>query len=115
LVAGAIEAHGPLLGWGLRWLVPLAGGAEAITLGHVVLGRDARALSATRTHERVHVKQYERWGPIFLPAYFASSLWALATGRHPYFDNLFEREARSRTVYLSTNTTRVLDSNSKAR
>jgi hypothetical protein len=115
LVAGAVEAYGPLLGWGLRRLVPLAGGAEAITLGHVVLGRDAHALSATRAHERVHVKQYERWGPIFLPAYFASSFWALATGRHPYFDNVFEREARSRTDYGSANTTRVLDSNSNAR
>jgi hypothetical protein len=115
VVGGVVEAWGPLLGWGLGRLVPLPGGAEAITLGHVVLGRDAHALLATRVHERVHVGQYERWGPLFVPAYFASSLWALVSGRHPYFDNVFEREAWSSTRYVSATTTRVLDSSSNAR
>ena len=68
LVAGAVEAHGPLLDWALRRLIPLQGGAEAMTLGHVVVGRSARVLAVTRAHERVHVEQYERWGPIFIPA-----------------------------------------------
>lgn len=90
---GAVEAHGPLLAWALTHLVPLRGGAGAITLGHVVLGRNAVSLDATRAHERVHVAQYERWGPLFVPAYAASAAWALLTGRHPYFDNVFEREA----------------------
>ena len=115
VVGGVVEAYGPLLGWGLRWLVPVPGGAEAITLGHVVLGRDARTLRTTRAHERVHVRQYERWGPLFLPAYFASSLWALARGGHPYFDNMFEREAWSSTRYFPATTTRVFDSSSNAR
>ena len=93
LVDGVVEAHGPWLRWILRRIVPLRGGALAITLGHVVIGRDRRALDETRGHERVHVAQYERLGPLFIPAYFAASLWALARGGHAYFDNLFEREA----------------------
>ncbi|HYE57360.1 MAG TPA: hypothetical protein VD948_02595 [Rhodothermales bacterium] len=93
LVAGVVEAHGGLVAWGLRRLVPLKGGAAALTLGHVVLGRDADMLDATRTHERVHVRQYERWGPFFLPAYAAASLWAAARGRPAYLANAFEREA----------------------
>ena len=43
--------------------------------------------------ERVHVRQYERWGPFFLPAYFACSLAALARGRDAYRANPFEKEA----------------------
>jgi hypothetical protein len=94
LVGGVIEAHSPLLGLALRRLTPLAGGAAAMTLGHVVIGRSAEALDLTRAHERVHVRQYEMWGPLFVPAYFAAGLYALARGRHPYLDNHFEREAR---------------------
>jgi hypothetical protein len=93
VVDGVLEAHGPALRWILSHLVPLRGGALAITLGHVVLGRDARALDETRDHERAHVAQCERWGPLFLPAYLLSSVWALVRGRHSYLDNAFEREA----------------------
>lgn len=66
---------------------------RALTLGHVVLARDAACLAYCRSHEHVHVRQYERWGPFFLPVYVASSGWALVRGRHPYHDNRFEREA----------------------
>lgn len=93
VVDGVVEAHGPALRWMLRWLVPIGGGATAMTLGHVVLGRDADALETTRSHERVHVAQYERWGPLFVAAYLAASAWAALTGRHFYFDNAFEVEA----------------------
>jgi hypothetical protein len=96
VVDGVIEARGPLLRWALRHLTPIRGGAAAITFGHVVLGRDAQALEWTRPHERIHVRQYERWGPVLLPAYVAASIWALARGGHAYFDNCFEREARSK-------------------
>jgi hypothetical protein len=96
VVAGVIEAHGPCLRWALSTCVPLRGGAAAITLGHVVLARDQRALNLTRAHERVHVAQYERWGMLFLPAYFAASLWAIVSGGHFYLDNVFEREAFDR-------------------
>jgi hypothetical protein len=93
LVDGVIEAHGPLLRGALARLTPVCGGADAITLGHVVIGRSAEALEATRAHERVHVRQYELWGPLFLPAYVIAGLYAFACGGHPYFDNRFERPA----------------------
>lgn len=93
VVDGVIEAHGPAIAWALTHLTVLAGGASAVTLGHVVIGRDARALRRTRVHERVHVRQHEQWGPLFLPAYLAASAWAIARGGHVYLDNWFERQA----------------------
>ncbi len=36
-------------------------------------------------------------GVLFLPAYFASSLWQLARGRRCYRDNWFERQAYDRS------------------
>ena len=65
----------------------------AITLGHVVIGQDHAVLDGLRAHEHEHVRQYERWGPFMLPAYFASSLLAWRRGDHFYFDNAFEKEA----------------------
>jgi hypothetical protein len=66
---------------------------RAITLGHVILGASASELEAARRHEQAHVAQYESWGPLFLPAYAASSLWQLLRGRRAYRDNFFERQA----------------------
>ena len=74
--------------------VPLALRFEAITFGHVIIGVTQRALATAREHEHVHVRQYETWGPLFLPAYAASSAWQLMRGRRMYYDNYFEREAR---------------------
>jgi hypothetical protein len=93
VVDGVIEAHGPALAWMLNTLVPISGGASAVTLGHVVIGRNAWSLEQTRSHERVHVRQCECWGPFFIPAYVAGSLSAVWRGRHYYYDNPFEREA----------------------
>jgi uncharacterized protein (DUF2062 family) len=93
LVDGVLEAYGPVLAWLLRHLTLPPGGASAVTLGHVVLARDRRSLESTRAHERVHVRQCEVWGPFFLPAYLAASLWAVLRGRSFYFDNRFEVEA----------------------
>jgi hypothetical protein len=95
VVDGVIEAHSPMLGRALAALTPLAGGAAAITLGHVVIGRDADALETTRAHERVHVRQYEMWGPFFVPAYLVAGLYEMSRGRDPYLDNVFERAARA--------------------
>jgi hypothetical protein len=39
------------------------------------------------------VRQCERWGPLFLPAYAIASLSAWVRGRDPYEGNRFEREA----------------------
>jgi hypothetical protein len=94
IMDGVVEAHGGAAAFLLRRLVPLHGGASALTLGHVVLGRDPENLERTRAHERVHVRQYEVWGPLFLPAYGLSSLLAAVRGRHYYSDNHFERQAR---------------------
>ena len=103
-VTGVVEAHGPLLERALALLTPLARGADAMTLGHVVLGRNARALEVTRAHERVHVRQYESWGLFFLPAYFLAGAYALVLGRHPYFDNRFELEAKEAEVLMKRKT-----------
>jgi hypothetical protein len=93
VVDGVVELHGPLLDVLLRRCIPIRGGASAITLGHVVLGRDQRCLDATRRHERVHVRQCEVWGAVFIPVYLLASLWAVMTGRGAYQGNYFEREA----------------------
>jgi hypothetical protein len=94
VVDGVLEVHGGLATWVLQ-RAPLTGkgGASAMTLGHVVLGRSAQALDRTRTHERIHVRQAERWGPLFIPAYFAAGTWQKLRGRSPYWDNPFETEA----------------------
>jgi hypothetical protein len=94
-VDGVLEVHGPAARFFLYRIVgiTLGSGASAITLGHIVLARDADLLVKTRTHERVHVRQCEKYGPFFLPVYFAASLWALVRGKRPYEDNFLEREA----------------------
>jgi hypothetical protein len=88
-IAGVLEVAGGLVGTQL--------GRKRITLGHVILGIDDAALEQSRAHELVHVRQYEQWGPFFLPAYAASSLWQLACGRRCYRDNWFERQANERS------------------
>jgi hypothetical protein len=94
IVDGVIEAHSPFLQRALASFTLLARGADAMTLGHVVIARDLHALELTRAHERVHVRQYESWGPLFVPAYLLAGVCAFMQGGHPYFDNKFEREAR---------------------
>ena len=91
---GALEFGGGKLG---QRLARLPAPFSAITIGHVVLGLDHRTLAAVRAHEQVHVRQYERWGPLFVPAYLLSSLIQLVLGRRPYLDNRFEREAYAKT------------------
>ena len=91
-IRGAIEFSGGAIG---RVMAARTRGfrISAMTLGHVILGTSETALSAARDHEHVHVRQYEHWGPFFLPAYLASSAWQLLCGRHCYRDNYFERQA----------------------
>ncbi|MEX1167329.1 MAG: signal peptide prediction [Hydrogenophaga sp.] len=67
---------------------------SAITLGHVIVGTHPQALERLRAHERVHVRQCERWGPLFLPAYLLAGAWQWVRGRRAYWDNPFEVEAR---------------------
>ena len=90
--AGALEIGGGWLGRLLRRLPPWAS-FSAITFGHVILGVDHLTLAQLRDHEQVHVRQYERWGLLYVPAYLTSSLVQLLLGRNPYRDNYFERQA----------------------
>jgi hypothetical protein len=91
---------GPWMDW-----MPFIAGAAALTLGHVILGRDEATVEDGLEHELVHVRQYERWGPFFVPAYLLCSAALRLRGKHPYYDNPFEREAylavRSRRPRLS--------------
>lgn len=93
IVDGVLEVWGGALSFLLGRCVPIAGGALAMTLGHIVIGRSERAIVLTRAHERIHVRQCERWGPFFIPAYFLASLIAILRGGHGYQDVEFERKA----------------------
>ena len=91
--AGIVEFYGG----GVRWLLDrffFGRGAQAMTLGHVVLGKTSADLDACRAHELAHVRQFERWGPLMGPAYLGCSLALWLAGRRPYRDNPFERQAR---------------------
>lgn len=87
---GALEFHGGAVKWSLSrlWIR-----ARAMTLGHTILGCSLQDLEVTRDHEHVHVKQYSRWGPFFIPAYLLCSAALWFRGRNPYLDNPFEIEA----------------------
>ncbi len=86
---GALEFHGGFARWFANRI-----GFDAMTLGHVILGRDSPCLEVLRDHEQAHVRQAERWGPVFIPAYLAASMLAWSRGGHYYRDNWFERDAR---------------------
>jgi len=92
LVDGVIEIHGPLTRFALDHMGPCRA-AAAMTLGHVVIGQNQRCLDDSRSHERIHVRQYESFGPFFIPIYFWCSFHAWRVGRDFYRDNFFEVEA----------------------
>lgn len=94
VVAGALEVHGGFATWLLRHGMPwMPYGAAAMTLGHVILGSDADSLDHSRRHEHVHVRQYERWGPLFLPLYVFYSVTIWLRGGDGYRENPLEVEA----------------------
>lgn len=64
-------------------------GADANTIGQVVLSRSRVAPEALLDHEAVHVRQAERLGPLLFPAY----VWLAA--RYGYRDHPLERAARA--------------------
>lgn len=65
----------------LRWR-----GFAAATLGHVIVA-DREPSERLLRHELVHVRQAERWGPLFAPLYVAALV------RYGYRNNPFERAA----------------------
>ncbi len=87
------RTHGILLCEGASWPRRFGWRYRAITFGHVILCID-RADDPLLAHELVHVRQYERWAPFFIPAYAVASMWAYARGRRAYSDNPFELAAR---------------------
>jgi hypothetical protein len=91
-VGRVLEFHGGALAW-LLMRVPIANGAAAMTLGHIVIARSKECLDHSRDHELVHVAQYERWGPLFVPVYLGCSAWLWLRGYDAYLDNPFEEEA----------------------
>ena len=92
-VDGVLELHGRVTRFFLSHLPLPGGGASAMTLGHVVIACDAALLDKTRKHERVHVRQCERWGPLFIPAYLLIAAVMKWRGKSAYLDHPFEREA----------------------
>lgn len=89
---GCAEYYGGLV-TGILNRVPPGAKTSAMTLGHTILGSSPQVLDRVRDHEQVHVMQYEKWGPLFLPAYLGSSMVLWVRGRDPYLDNPFEIEA----------------------
>lgn len=85
---------GVLICDGARWPRRLGWRYSAITFGHVVLSLEPPSAELL-AHELVHVRQYERLGPLFLPAYVMASGLAWLRGGRAYADNPFERAARS--------------------
>lgn len=86
---GTLEFYG-----GFSYWFAVKHSFAAMTLGHVIIGRDTYSLDACRAHEQAHVRQVEIWGGAFIPAYLLASLWAWSRGKHYYLDNWFERDAR---------------------
>jgi hypothetical protein len=68
---------------------------RAQTLRRYMIAREPLS-AALVEHEFEHVRQWERFGPLFLPAYFASSVAAWMRRRPPYWANRFEVAARRR-------------------
>jgi hypothetical protein len=89
---GCLEFYGGFVTFMLK-RIGVGQGVLAMTLGHTIIGQDQSGLDLARDHEQVHVVQYERWGPIFIPAYLSCSacLWLL--NKDAYRDNPFEVEA----------------------
>lgn len=88
---GALEFHG---GFSRKFLESKHVHASAMTLGHVIIGRDERCLDVCRDHEQAHVRQAEWLGGFFIPVYLMASVVAWARGKHYYLDNWFEKNAR---------------------
>lgn len=81
---------------GTKWFVrhlPLGASTIGFTLGHVILGQTEAGLEVAAKHERVHVRQFERWGPFMGPAYLLASAWIWLRGGNAYRDNPFEIQA----------------------
>ncbi|MBX3421435.1 MAG: hypothetical protein KF752_07750 [Pirellulaceae bacterium] len=89
LSGGVLEFYGGFTRWFVQHL-PTGAHTLGVTWGHVILGQSAQALEYAAEHERVHVRQFELWGPLMGPAYLSASLYVWLRGGHAYLDNPFE-------------------------
>lgn len=85
----AVTRHSP-------WEIWRRKGFAAITFGGVGILADAEDIGDgyLMAHELRHFWQARVLGVFFLPAYGLASLWAMARGRHVYFDNALELDAQ---------------------
>jgi hypothetical protein len=90
-------ADGVLVCEGAEWPRKLRWPFRAMTLGHIVLCVDDLD-DATMRHELAHVRQFEKLGVFFMPAYLLAAAWAALRGGHFYRDNYFEADARRRSA-----------------
>lgn len=68
-------------------------GYAAITFGHVIITRPNPGERLMR-HEFAHVRQYEKWGALYMLGYGFYWLKLWLEGKDGYRDNPFERKAR---------------------
>lgn len=85
---GVVESQGGVLCTLLRR-------GAAMTLGHVILARNEQCLTKSRRHERVHVRQFEVWGPLLIPVAWCIGAWLRYCGLDPYLDHPFELAANA--------------------
>jgi hypothetical protein len=69
---------------------------RAQTVGNYIFARETVSPSIL-AHECEHIRQWDRFGPLFPVAYLGSSALAFVRGRRPYWDNYFEAAARARS------------------
>jgi hypothetical protein len=83
----------------LPWLRGLGGRVFIADWLAITVGRDIwcwRPLDEVElAHELTHVRQWQRYGTLFVAHYALASLVALMARRHWYRDNAFEVEAQS--------------------
>ncbi len=89
----ALLFRGPLADWMLAHHP--AGRMRAMANGHIVIAAASGLATRTLAHELEHVRQAERWGPLFPFLYLSSSTWQCLHGRSAYRDNRFEVAARA--------------------
>ncbi len=91
--AGRVDGVREVSGGWLIGLLARQGWASAITLGEVVLYERPELIPVLHAHEMVHVHQYRRWGPLFLPAYGLESAFQWLRTGDGYRSNRFEAAA----------------------
>ena len=88
----AVLVEDPRVGYWFRaHLMPV----RAQTMGRYVFARSTVPPDIL-AHECEHIRQWERFGPLYLATYMGSSAVAWLRGGRPYWDNHFEAAARKK-------------------